>query len=108
VSDALFAPAVPAGPLRQALDSLVTELTGSGTDLPADLVLVAQSLADRIDDANRSRVSRGFGILTAEFRAARRDLFAGTGVTPDDSFAAALAEFRAAEAGHPAGPVPDH
>ena len=67
---------------------------------------VAQSLADRIDAANAVHAYRGFVLLTAEYRAARRDLFEG--VANDDAgddLAAALAEFRAAETDHAAGSV---
>ena len=95
----------PVGPLRRLLDARVAELDGS--DLPADLVLVAQSLADRVDAANAVNAYRGFVLLTAEYRAARRDLFEGVATDgADDDLAAALAEFRAAESDHPAGPVP--
>jgi hypothetical protein len=105
VTDPLFAALPgPAGPLRALLDARVAEVGG---DLPADLVLVVRSLADRIDSANAARQYRGFVMLTAEYRAARRDLFDGVGVG-DDGFDQALAAFRAAEAGHPADPVPPH
>jgi hypothetical protein len=91
----------PAGPLRQLVDART-----SGDD-GADPVLlhVVRSLADRIDYANAGRQYRGYVMITAEFRAAYRDLLADVGAA-DDDLAAALADFRAAESGHPAGPVP--
>lgn len=109
MTDALFAALPgPAGPLRELLDAKVAELAGQRVDLPADLVLVVQSLADRIDSANAARQYRGFVMLTAEYRAARRDLFEVVAGVGDDGFDQALAEFRAAEAGHPPGPVQAH
>lgn len=102
MTDALFAylPG-PAGPLRTALDLRLSELADQDVDMPADLVIVARSLADRIDQANASRQYRGFVMLTSEYRAARRDLFDGVAQdTGDDGLAAALAEFRSAAAGH--------
>lgn len=108
--DALFAALPgPVGPLRAKLDARVSELADGGQLLDPDLVLVVQSLADRIDDANAARAFRGFVMLTAEYRSARRDLFEG--VTDDhgpDALDVALAEFRAAATGHTPGPVPDH
>lgn len=115
MSDPLFdlvaLPAPHAGPLRKALDLRVADCAEAEVDLPADLLVVARALADRIDSAIASRQYRGFVMLTAEYRSARRDLFenvAGTG--DDDGFAAALAEFEASErAGtpdHSTGPGP--
>lgn len=103
MTEALFGlDAIPApkhGALRQMLDERVSQLTEQGVDLPGDLVLVVQSLADRIDLANYIRQYRGFVMLTAEYRAARRDLFDGITTEADDGLEAALADFRAAQAG---------
>ena len=105
MTDPLFAALPgPAGPLRRALDERITALEDQ--ELPADLVLVVRSLADRIDQANAGRMYRGFVMLTAEYRAARRDLFDGFANDAADPFDAALAEFRAAEERHAAGPLP--
>lgn len=109
MTDALFAALPgPVGPLRRLLDDRVAALADQGHELEADLLLVVRSLADRIDDANATRAFRGFVMLTAEYRAARRDLFDGVDDSGPDPLEAALAEFRAAEAGHPPGPVPQH
>jgi len=106
VTDPLFAALPgPTGPLRRLLDARIAELTDGGQTLQADLALVVRSLADRIDQANASRAYRGFVMLTAEYRAARRDLFADLDDGGADPLEVALAEFRAAETGHPAGPV---
>lgn len=96
------------GPLRQMLDERIGQLTDQGIDLPGDLVLVVQSLADRIDTANAVRAYRGFVILTAEYRAARRDLFDGVNDTADDGLETALAAFRAATADDAARPEPPY
>jgi hypothetical protein len=102
VTDPLFAALPgPVGPLRALVDARVAELAGA--DLPADLVLVVQSLADRVDAANATRQFRGFVMLTAEYRAARRDLFDGRDDTGPDPIDVALAAFRAAEADDAAG-----
>jgi len=107
VTDPLFAALPgPAGALRKVLDERIAELAGQGVELPADLALVSRSLADRIDSANAARAYRGFVMLTAEYRAARRDLFDGVAGAEDDGFEEALAAFRATEAGHPTGSVP--
>jgi hypothetical protein len=108
VTDPLFAylPG-PVGPLRAALDALVADQVTAGALLRPDLILVAESLADRIDSANAARAYRGLVLLTAEYRAATRDLFEAVPAA-DDGLDAALAEFRAAEAHHPAGPVPNN
>lgn len=98
----------PIGPLRQLLDTRIGELVDQGHELAADLALVVRSLANRIDEANGARAYRGFVMLTAEYRAARRDLFEGLDDGGADPLEVALAEFRAAEAGHPPGPVPTH
>lgn len=104
MTDPLFAALPgPVGPLRALLDARCAELAGQGHQLPADLVLVVASLADRIDAANGAKAYRGFVMLTAEYRAARRDLLEGLDDTGPDPLEAALAEFRAAEAGHPQG-----
>ena len=97
----------PRGPLRKLLDAKLATLTEQGHEFPADLVLVVASLADRIDDANGARAYRGFVMLTAEYRAARRDLFEGVLVDDGpDPLEIALAEFRAAEADNSPGLLP--
>jgi len=108
VTDPLFAllPG-PVGQLRATLDALIAERTAAGAELAPDLVLVTESLADRIDAANAVHAYRGLVLLTAEYRAARRDLFESVG-DADDGLDAALAEFRAAETNHAAGPVPTY
>jgi hypothetical protein len=110
VSDPLFAVLPgPAGQLRTLLNAEVATATGAGAVLPADLVLVCAHLADRIDWAVAGRQYRGFVMLTAEYRAARRELFGDLGAADDsDGFADALAALSAAEAGHTAGPLPGH
>jgi hypothetical protein len=101
MSDPLFAVLPgPAGPLRR----LVDERTGGDDGADPVLLHVVRSLADRIDYANAGRQYRGYVMITAEFRAAYRDLLADVGAA-DDDLAAALADFRAAESGHPAGPL---
>jgi hypothetical protein len=81
----------------------MAELDAAGNVLAADLALVVQSLADRIDIANTGMQSRGFVMLTAEYRAARRDLFDGADDGGADPFEASMAAFLAADAGHPSG-----
>lgn len=93
----------PVGPLRAKLDARVAELAADGQDLDPDLVLVVQSLADRIDDANGARAFRGFVMLTAEYRAARRDLFEGVTVDPGpDALDVLFEQFNAAADADPA------
>lgn len=106
----MFEMAAPSthGALRQMLDERIGQLTEQGVDLPGDLVLVVQSLADRIDWANQMRVTRGYVMLTQEFRAARRDLFENVADSADDGLEAALAEFRAATADDAARPGPPY
>lgn len=109
MTDPLFAALPgPVGPLRALLDARCRELTDQGVELPADLVMLVASLADRIDEANGARAYRGFVMLSAEYRAARRDLLEGIDDSGPDPLEAALADFRAAEMGHPPGPVPTH
>ena len=104
MTDPLFAALPgPRGPLRLLLDARLDELRGQGHELAPDLVLVVASLADRIDDANGARAYRGFVMLTAEYRAARRDLLEGLDDGGADPLEAALAAFSAAENGHTAG-----
>jgi hypothetical protein len=107
VTDPLFAVLPgPAGPLRTLFDD---QVAAAGVELPADLVLVVAHLADRIDWAVGGRQYRGFVMLTAEYRAARRDLFGDVAAgDDDDGFAEALAALSAAEAGHHPGPLTDH
>jgi hypothetical protein len=105
VTDALFDAAAPAaGPFRRLLEARVVELDAAELD-PVVLELV-RYLADRVDRANAGRYDRGFVILAAEVRAAYRDLTGPGEVAADDSFERALADFRAAEAGHPTAPGP--
>lgn len=106
---ALFdVPGRPAGLVRRALDARLDMLRAAGADLPEDLAVVAQALADRVDGANAGGDRRGYVMLSAEYRAARRDLLEGiaqdAGAT--DPLTAALADFRAATAGNAQGPVP--
>lgn len=107
---ALFdAPARPAGPVRRALDGRLELLAAAGSDVPLDLAVLAQSLADRVDAANAGGDRRGYVMLSAEYRAARRDLLEGLADdSATDPLEAALADFRAAQAGNPPGPVPSH
>jgi hypothetical protein len=101
-------PPRPAGPVRAALDGQLAKLTATGVDVPSDLAVLTRSLADRVDAANAGGERRGYVMLSAEYRAARQDLLEG--ITTDagtaDPLAAALADFRAATAGHAQGPVP--
>lgn len=97
----------PVGPLRAALDQLIADQLTAGAELAPDLALVTRSLADRIDAANAVNAYRGLVLLTAEYRAARRDLFECVAAA-DDGLDAALAEFRAAETNNAAGPVPTY
>jgi hypothetical protein len=102
MSDPLFAVLPgPAGPLR----SLVDARTAGDDGADPVLLHVVRSLADRIDYANAGRQYRGYVMITAEFRAAYRDLLTDVGAA-DDDLSAALAEFRAAEARYPSGPHP--
>ncbi len=86
-------PAPAAGPLRRILSGQIDAARQGGADLPDDLALIALSLADRIDYANAHHERRGFVMLTAEYRQARDQLFAGVGAGDGDGFDAALAEF---------------
>lgn len=99
-------PARPAGPLRELLAGRLDALRADGHDLPDDLALVTLSLADRIDAANAGGDRRGFVMLTAEYRAARRDLLEGLDDAGTDPLDAAIAAFRASEGHHPTEPVP--
>jgi hypothetical protein len=93
VTDPLFAALPgPAGPLRRALDAKLAEI-GDAAD-PV-LTLVVQSLADRIDWAIGGRQYRGFVMITAEFRAAYRELVPA--VVADDSFEQLIAEIAAGD-----------
>jgi hypothetical protein len=109
VTDPLFvALPGPLGPFRRALDTHTGELAAE-VELDPVLLLLVQSLADRVDVANATHRDRGFVMLSAEFRAAFRDLVGDlardAGPDPLD---VALAEFRRAEADHAAGPDPGH
>jgi hypothetical protein len=81
VTDPLFAALPgPAGPLRTLLDAKLAE----DSDADPVLALVVRSLADRIDWAIGGRQYRGFVMITAEFRAAYRELMPQ--IVADDSF----------------------
>lgn len=92
-------PAVPAGkgPVRGQLAGALDAARAAGQDPPEDLALVALALADRIDEAIARRERRGFTLLTAEYRAARAQLFDGL-PAGGDGFDAAFATFLEAEA----------
>jgi hypothetical protein len=106
VTDPLFAVLPgPTGPVRAALDAKVDELAG----LDPVLTLVCRALADRIDWAIGGRQYRGFVMITAEFRAAYRDLIGEHGAdTGPDEFDRLVASLDSAEAGHRADPGPGH
>jgi hypothetical protein len=81
VTEPLFAALPgPAGPLRQLLDVKLAD----DPDADPVLALVVRSLADRIDWAIGGRQYRGFVMITAEFRAAYRELVPQ--IAADDSF----------------------
>ena len=87
MTDPLFAVLPgPAGRCRQLLDAKIAEVG----DADPVLALVVRSLADRIDWAVGGRQYRGFTLLTAEFRAAYRDLIPA--VVADDAFDQLIAE----------------
>jgi hypothetical protein len=99
VTDPLFAALPgPAGEVRQALDARLRD----EPDADPVLALVVRSLADRLDWAIGGRQYRGFVMITAEFRAAYRDLLPQVPV--DDSFEQLLAEIAASSAAD-AGPA---
>jgi hypothetical protein len=90
MTDPLFAALPgPAGEVRQALDARLAD----EPDADPVLALVVRSLADRIDWAIGGRQYRGFVMITAEFRAAYRDLLPQ--VAADDTFEQLLAEIAA-------------
>jgi hypothetical protein len=98
MTDPLFAALPgPAGPLRQLLEARLLE----EPDADPVLALVVRSLADRIDWAIAGRQYRGFVMITAEFRAAYRDLLPQVAV--DDSFEQLLAEIAGAAGDHHGG-----
>jgi len=102
-------PVRPGGRVRVALDARLDVLRTAGADVPEDLAVVCQALADRVDAANSGGDRRGYVMLSAEYRAARRDLLEGLVLPSDggpDSLESAIAEFRAATSGDGAGPVP--
>jgi hypothetical protein len=99
-------PSRPAGPLRRLLATRLESIEAAGHDLPGDLALVALSLADRIDAANAGGDRRGFVMLTAEYRAARRDLLEGFDDAGTDPLDAAIAAFESADSG--SGPAAHH
>jgi hypothetical protein len=107
VTDALFdAAPPPAGPFRRRLDARTGQLEADGTELDPVVLELVRYLADRVDRANAGRYDRGFVILAAETRAAYRDLTGAVAAGGDDPFELALAEFRAAESGHPSRALP--
>lgn len=91
----------PAGRMRRALDAMVELLRSGGADVPEDLYIVSQTLADRIDAANAGGDRRGYVMLSAEYRAARADLLEGvvTSATGGDPLEQAWAEFNASTSG---------
>jgi hypothetical protein len=92
VTEPLFAALPgPAGPLRRLLD---VKLAVVGDADPV-LALVVRSLADRIDWAIGGRQYRGFVMITAEFRAAYRELVPT--VVADDSFDQLIREIAGAD-----------
>lgn len=95
-------PGPPPGRVRLALDARVEQLAAAGHELPGDLLAVAQALASRLDAANSGGARNGYVMLSAEYRAARRDLLEGVGADDGgtDSLEQAIADFRAAQAGH--------
>lgn len=107
-SPALFdVPAPPAGPMRSLLAARIAELRGAGHVIAEDLAVLTLSLADRIDRANAGGDRRGFVMLCAEYRSARRDLFEGLDdANGDDGFESALAAFRATPVDHAGDPGP--
>ena len=111
MTDPLFAALPgPTGEQRRTVDARIDEMADAGHRLEPVLVLIVRALADRIDWLNASRATRGLVMLTAEFRAAWGDLVADQvdDVDTVDPLEAALAAFRAAEAGNPPGSVPAH
>jgi hypothetical protein len=88
------------GPIRAALDARLAQL--EGRDWEPDLVLLVQCLADRVDQGNAMRDRRGFVQLTAEYRAARIDLFGTDDGGGTDELAEALRAFSTSEGGQPA------
>lgn len=104
-------PGPPPGLIRRALDKWLDELRADGARVPEDLAIVAQMLANRVDQANAAANQRGYVMLSAEYRAARHDLLEG--ITTDvgagpDPLAVALAEFRAATATDDEGSIPNY
>ena len=97
----------PTGPLRATLDQVIIDQSAAGADLAPDLVLIVRALADRMGAANAVRAYRGLVLLTAEYRAARRDLFECVS-DADDGLDAARAESRAAETNHTARSEPPY
>lgn len=97
-------PAWPSGPIRAALDSRLAELPDATLAHP-DLVILTRSLAGRLDRMDACGERRGYVMLAAEYRAARRDLLPDTIAGPDP-LQAALDDWRAAQASDAEGPVP--
>ena len=99
-------PVRPAGKVRASLDARLDKLRAAGSDVPDDLAVVCQALADRVDAANAGGDRRGYVMLSAEYRAARRDLLEGlvSGDGGPDPLEAAWREFSSATAGDAPGP----
>ena len=80
----------PAGPLRRLLDGRLAD----APDADPVLSMVVRSLADRIDWAIAGRQYRGFVMITAEFRAAYRELMPAA-VADDNTIEQLLREIAA-------------
>lgn len=102
MTEALFTvtvgPSGAHGPIRLALDGRMMQL--EGRDWEPDLTLLAQALANRLDQAEAARDRRGFVTLSQEYRACRIDLFGADDGGADDGLSAAIAAFAEAENGH--------
>jgi hypothetical protein len=71
-------------------------------------VLLTQSLAGRLDRMDACGQRQGYVMVSAEYRAARRDIFGDGATVGPDPLDEALAAFRAAASGDTQGPVPQH
>lgn len=100
-------PPRPVGVIRAALDRRLASQPELDTSHP-DLVLLAQSLAGRLDRMDACGERRGYVMVAAEYRAARRDLLGDQLTAGADPLDEALAAFRAAAEADPQGPVPQH
>lgn len=100
-------PTAPPGAIRAALDRRLATQPELGDSHP-DLILLARSLAGRLDRMDAGGDRRGYVMLAAEYRAARRDLLGDGAAAGPDPLDEALAAFRAAQEGNTPGPVPQH